>query len=64
MLSLFVVLRRLVAERRYLRFYAEVFLFASNFVVREPASPLRSERGPRGSRNSWALPLSPSPLQR
>jgi hypothetical protein len=35
--SLSVVLRSLIAERRYLRFYAEVCLSASYFVVQEAA---------------------------
>ena len=38
--SLSVVLRNPVAERRYLGFYAEVFLSASIFGVREQGSPL------------------------
>jgi hypothetical protein len=40
--SLFIVLRGLAAERRYLGFYAEVFLSASIFVVQEPIYLLAS----------------------
>jgi hypothetical protein len=45
--SLFVVLISLVAERRYLGFYAEVFLSASIFVGQEPASRATATRNRR-----------------
>jgi hypothetical protein len=43
--SLFVVLRGLVAKRRHLGFYAEVFLSASILVVQEDRSTVIRELG-------------------
>jgi hypothetical protein len=43
--SLFVVRRGLVAERRHLGFYAEVFLSASIFVVQEDRSTVIRKLG-------------------